>query len=180
MKDYRKFISQLNLPYLGTPPEVIPEIFNALVESFNLLLGSSQKFIDLGSGNGRIVIYSATNYRIRSVGVEIDESLIKEAKMCVKKLKRKKKIRRKYFKLLSIRHEDLFRQNLQKYDFIYIYSLPTMQKSLHHVIITAKSHAIFISFAYELKGFETLLKFEYCLECKHDKKIWKTYFYKKL
>ena len=180
MKDSRKIISQLSLPYLGTPPEVIPEIFKVLVESFNLLLGSSQKFIDLGSGNGRIVIYSAINYRIKSVGIEINESLIKEAKQCVKKLKRTKKIRKKYFKFLNIRQEDLFRQNLQKYDFIYIYSLPTMQKSLHHVIETAKSHAIIISFAYELKGFEKLLKFEYCLESKHNNKIWKTHFYKKL
>ena len=84
-----------------------------------------------------------------------------------------------YWKL-DVQNHHLFRQNLQKYDFIYISSLPTMQKSLHHVIETAKSHAIIISFAYELKGFEKLLKFEYCLESKHNNKIWKTHFYKKL
>ncbi|MEJ2296238.1 MAG: class I SAM-dependent methyltransferase [Candidatus Lokiarchaeota archaeon] len=78
MKDYRKFISQLSLPYLGTPPEAIPKIFNTLKEKFNLIPNSSQTLIDLGSGNGRIIIYSAIHYKIKSVGIEIDKSLIDE------------------------------------------------------------------------------------------------------
>jgi cyclopropane fatty-acyl-phospholipid synthase-like methyltransferase len=71
MKDYRKFISQLSLPYLGTLPEVIPSIFDTLTERFNLKCDSSQKLIDLGSGNGRIIIYSVINYGIKSVGITV-------------------------------------------------------------------------------------------------------------
>jgi 16S rRNA G966 N2-methylase RsmD len=180
MSDYRKFISQLSLPYLGTPPEVIPAIFDILRDKFNLIHDSSQKFIDLGSGNGRTVIYSAINYRIESVGIEINKNLINEAYQTIKSLKRTKKIDRKISKLISIRNEDLFMQNLLEYDFIYIYSLPTMQKSLIHVFKTTKNRAIIVSFAYELKGFDLFLNYEYCLERQHDTKIWKTYFYRKL
>ena len=154
MTNYRKFISQLSLPYLGTPPEVIPSIFNTLTERFNLKRNSLQKLIDLGSGNGRIILYSAINYGIKSVGIEIDENLIEEAKETIKSLKREKKINKKLIKLIEIRNEDLFRQDLQEYDFIYIYSLPSMQKSLHHVFKTTKPKAIIISFKYELKSFD--------------------------
>ena len=180
MKDYRKFISQLSLPYLGTPPEVIPSLFTALEERFNLKHNSSQKLIDLGSGNGRIIVYSAINYGIKSVGIEIDENLIEEAKETIKALKREKKITKKLIKLIEIRNEDLFTQDLQEYDFIYIYSLPSMQKSLQHVFKTAKPVAIIISFKYELKGFDSYLQYEECLEIKHNNMVWKLDFYKKI
>ncbi len=180
MTDYRKFISQLSLPYLGTPPEVIPSLFDTLKGRFNLKRNSSQKFIDLGSGNGRIIIYSAINYGMKSVGIEINENLIEEAKETIKSLKYEKKIDKKLIKLIEIRNEDLFTQDLQKYDFIYIYSLPSMQKSLNHVFKTAKAEAIIISFKYELKGFKSYLHCEYCLESELKNTILKAYFYKKL
>ncbi len=180
MEDYRKFISQLSLPYLGTPLELIPSIFDTLTEKFYLKRNSSQKFIDLGSGNGRIIIFSAVNYGVKSVGIEIDENLIEEAKETIKSLKREKKIHRKLFKLIEIRNEDLFTQDLQEYDFIYIYSLPSMQKSLNHVFKTTKPEAIIISFKYELKGFDSYLQYEDCLEIKHENKVWKVDFYKKI
>ena len=180
MKDHHKFISQLSLPYLGTPPELIPSIFDTLVKKFNLLHDSSQKIIDLGSGNGRIVIFSAINYRIKSVGIEIDENLIEEAYERIKSLKREKIINRKISKLIKIRNDDLFMQDLQVYDFIYIFSLPSMQKSLNHIFLTAKKGAIIISFKYELIGFEMYLNYEDCLKFKYDDKIWEVHFYKKL
>jgi 16S rRNA G966 N2-methylase RsmD len=180
MKDYRKFISQLSLPYLGTPPEVIPEIFNTLKEKFNLMHNSSQRLIDLGSGNGRIIIYSAIHYKIKSVGIEIDKILIDEAKETIKSLKKKKEISRKLIKLIKFRNDNLFLQKLHDYDYIYIFSLPSMQKSLNHVFKTAKSQAIIISFKYELKGFENYLNFEYCLKIKYNDKIWEVYFYRKI
>jgi len=179
MKDYRKFVSKLSLPYLGTPQEAIPRIFKTLNEKFNLKHNSSQQLIDLGSGNGRIVIFSAINYGIKSVGIEIDENLIEETYEAIKSLKREKKICRKLTKLIEIRNEDLFMQNLQNYDFIYIFSLPSMQKSLNHVLITAKTDAIVISFKYKLKGFESYLHYEYCLQIKHNINLLNVYFYKK-
>jgi 16S rRNA G966 N2-methylase RsmD len=179
MEDYQKFISQLSLPYLGTPPEVIPLIFNTLTERFNLLCNSSQKLIDLGSGNGRIIVYSAINYGIKSVGIEIDKNLIEEAIETIKSLKREKKISKKLIKLIEIRNEDLFTQDLRNYDFIYIYSLPSMQKSLNHLFKTAKSQSIIISFKYKLKSFKSYLHLEYCLENEVKNTILKAFFYKK-
>jgi len=178
MADYHKFISKLSLPYLGTPPEVIPLIFDVLTERFNLKHDSSQSLIDLGAGNGRIIIYSAINYGIKSIGMEIDEVLIEEAYEKIKSLKMRKK--GNLTKLIKIRNEDLFLQNLKEYDFIYIFSLPSMQKSLNHVFITAKRGAVFISFKYELIGFESYLNYEYNLKIEDDDNIWEAYFYKKI
>ena len=180
MVDYRKFISKLSLPYLGTPPEVIPSIFDTLVKKFDLKHNSSQSFIDLGSGNGRIIIYSAINYGIKSVGIEIDENLIEEAYERIKTLNRSKKVSRKQKKLIEIRNRDLFNQNLQNFDYIYIFSLPSMHKSLNHVLITTKKGGIVISFKYELVGFEKYLNLEYFLKIERDDKIWGVYFYKKM
>lgn len=179
MADYHNFISKLSLPYLGTPPEAIPPIFDTLTKRFNLKCDSSQSLIDLGSGNGRIIIYSAINYGIKSVGIEIDEVLIEEAYEKIQSLKLRKQVSRNLTKLINIQNEDLFMQNLQEFDFIYIYSLPSMQRSLNHVFLTAKSQAVIISFNYELNGFETYLNYEYCLDIKYKKKIWKAFFYRK-
>jgi len=179
MEEYRNFITKLSLPYLGTPSEAIPKIFETLNEKFGLKHNSSQQIIDLGSGNGRIIIFSAINYGIKSVGIEIDSTLIEEANHSIKMLKNDKKISRKCIKLIEIKKEDLFLQNLQEFDFIYIYSLPSMQRSLNHVFLTAKSQAVIISFNYELNGFESYLNYEYCLDIKYGKKIWKAFFYRK-
>ena len=179
MADYRNFISKLSLPYLGTPPEVIPLIFDTLTKRFDLKHNSSQSIIDLGSGNGRIIIYSAINYGIKSIGIEIDETLIEEAYGTIKSLKQENQISRNLTKLIEIRNEDLFLQDLKEFDFIYIYSLPSMQKSLNHVFKTAKGGAIFISFKYELVGFELYLDYEYNLKIANEDNIWEVNFYKK-
>ncbi len=179
MSDYLKFVSQLSLPFLETPWELIPNIFNLLAEKFNLIHNSSQKLIDLGAGNGRVVIYSALNYGIKSIGIEINHNLMEEAKEIIKTLKQEKSYRKELFRLIELRNEDLFQQNLKDYDFIYIYSLPSMQKSLNHVFKTAKNGAIFISFKYELNGFDSYLQKEYSLEIDQKNKVWTAYYYKK-
>ena len=73
---------------------------------------------------------------------------------------------------------DIFEQNIKKFDFIYIYSLPTMQKFLNHVFNTAKSDAVFISYKYPLKNFESYLKLDYVLK-DNDNNQDISYFYRK-
>jgi SAM-dependent methyltransferase len=180
MVDYFKLISQLSLPYLETPQEIIPKIFRVLERRFNLKHNSSQKFIDLGSGNGQIVIYTALNYRIKSFGVEINETLLLEAKEKIKILRKRNRKMHKLVKLIKIRNIDLFKVNLHDYDYIYIYSLPTMHKYLNHVFKSAKRHSVITSFMYELKGFDSYLQYKDILEIKHDNKVWKVYFYIKI
>ena len=178
IKDNYKICSLLDLPFLETDLEHLTKIFQILEQKFHLMKNSKQKIIDLGSGDGRVVIYSGLNYSIRSIGIEIDSDLIKEAKKYIKLLKKKKIHKSKNFRKVKIKMGDIFEQDINKYDFIYLYSLPTMQKFLKHVFKTAKRGAVIISYKYPLKEFEGYLKLEYILK---DEDINHNicYFYKK-
>ncbi|MHA2325515.1 MAG: hypothetical protein ACXACB_08945, partial [Promethearchaeota archaeon] len=61
-KDYENFLSQLELPYLETKNYYLHQIFKTLEQKFGLVKNSQQVFIDLGFGNGQVVIFSALNY----------------------------------------------------------------------------------------------------------------------
>ena len=150
--NYNEIQSQLALPYLSSHEGVLEGIFNILESKFHLKKKSNQSFIDLGSGNGNVVIYSGINYSIKSIGIEINENLIKEAKDLIKSLNWRQ---RRYIRIMR---GDLFQYNLEKYDFIYIFSLPSMQKFLDHVFRTAKKGAVVISYKYSLSNMDKLLK----------------------
>lgn len=144
--------SQLALPYLSTRSEVLEGIFNILETKFGLKKRSRQSFIDLGSGNGKVVLFCGVNYKIKSVGVEINNQLFKEAKISLKRLNW---VTRHYIKF---KNEDLFSQNLEKYDFVYIYSLPTMHKFLHHLFSSLKKGAVIISYKYPLLSMKEVIE----------------------
>jgi len=175
--DSYKLHSQLALPFLETNLGYLGEIFNILELKFGLKKNSSQKFIDLGSGDGRIVIHVARNYCIRSIGIEINSNLINEAIEQVNSLKKKKMLKRRVFNNIKFIEFDFFKINLKKYDFIFTYSLPSMQKYLRHLFKTAKSTAIVISHKYELNQFDSLLNLKYKLSHSEGKNNIHTYFY---
>jgi len=176
-KNYR-ICSLLDLPFLESKRNHIEQIFQILEQRFNLKRNSKQRLLDLGSGDGRIIIHAGLNYGILSVGYEINPDLIKEATQQIKLLKKQKVHKRNNFRKIKIKMGDLFEQNIKKFDFIYIYSLPTMQKFLNHVFNTAKSGAVFISYKYPLKNFESYLKLDYVLkDNKNNQDI--SYFYRK-
>jgi precorrin-6B methylase 2 len=61
-------------PYVGTPERVIARML-ALAK-----VGPSDTVIDLGSGDGRIVIYAAARLNARGIGVEMMPHLIQESR----------------------------------------------------------------------------------------------------
>ncbi len=179
-KDSSYIFSQLELPFLETPPDLLEEIFHILRDRFGLKRNSNQKMIDLGAGNGTVIIYSALNYNIESFGIEINSNLIDETKTRIRILKVKHNHKRSILKNIKIELGDFYQKNLKKFDFIYIYSLPTMQKYLKHVFFTAKKGAIIISHKYPLNGLNSYLKLDYELIQKKGNKEFTTYFYSRL
>lgn len=177
---YYEFQAQLSLPFLSTSPDALDQIFNTLTKHFDLQKNSTQRFIDLGAGDGNIIIYSALNYNISSVGIEINSNLINEIKDRIRILKESKKYEKKILRKIKIKKGDLFQQDLRKYDFVYLFSLPTMQKFLKHVFITAKVGTIFISYKYPLNNFDLFFKLEYVLDTNIKNDLIQTYFYRKL
>ncbi|MBY9004177.1 MAG: class I SAM-dependent methyltransferase [Candidatus Lokiarchaeota archaeon] len=172
--------AQLSLPFLSTSSKALTHIFNVLEKRFSLKKGSTQKFIDLGAGNGNVIVHSALNYSISSLGIEINEILIDEIKERIKILKEKKLYSSKILHKIVIKKMDLFQQDLSNFDFVYLFSLPTMQKYLKHVFLTAKEGAIIISYKYPLDGFDSIIQLEYVLDIKQEKELVKTYYYKKV
>ncbi len=178
--NFDKFHSQLNLPFLETDYKYIIEILETLQLKFGLVRNSKQKLIDLGAGNGSFVICSALNYNIKSYGVEIDQNLINEANNRINSLKKEGNYNKSLFRKILITLGDLYLLNLIKFDFIYIYSLPSMHKYLKHVFSTIKKGAIIISHKYHLDGFTSILKEEYRLTHRNCKEGVFTFFYKKI
>lgn len=179
LKTFEKLQSQLDLPYLETDNKFIKEIFQTLELEFGLESNSKQKFIDLGSGNGNVVIYAVLNYNIKSYGIEINQTLIKEAKIKIESLKNKAIYHRKLLNNIKIKWGDFYLLNLNEYNFIYIYSLPSMQKYLKHVFNTIRKNAIIISHKYRLEDFDSIIKDEYSLIHKNEKPEIFTFFYRK-
>ncbi|MHA1490650.1 MAG: class I SAM-dependent methyltransferase [Promethearchaeota archaeon] len=180
MKNFYKINSQLALPFLGTKQEFLKQIFETLSLKFGLVNYSNQRFIDLGSGDGRIIIYSTLNYGIKSTGIEINSDLIKEAQERVKSLKKEKKIKKGLVRKIKNINGDFFEQDLVKYDFIYIYGLPTVEKFLKHIFLTAKNKAVIISYEYPFKVLKSCLKLVYRLDHKNENQEASTFFYRKI
>ena len=179
-KNYYNLSSRLLLPYLETNRECLKEIFNILVLNFSLKKGSKQKFIDLGSGDGRVVIFCTENYEIESHGIEIDKNMHQQAKRNLNKLKKDKKNRFKNLRQVKLEQADLFERNLSDFDYIFIFSFPPMQKYLRHVFKTAKKGAIIISYGYELNSFADILNLRNTSTFKQKKENVSIFFYEKI
>lgn len=178
-RNFDIFHSQLDLPFLETDNKLIEEIFQTLESKFGLKKNSNQKMIDLGAGKGNIVIFSALHYGIKSYGIEIDNNLVKEAELRIQSFKKSRTFKQRLFKKIKIISSDFYLINLKKYDFIYIYSLPSMHKYLNHIFTTAKKEAIFISHKYKFDIFSSFLKNKFKLTHNKNKQEIFTFFYEK-
>ncbi|TFG08542.1 MAG: class I SAM-dependent methyltransferase [Promethearchaeota archaeon] len=172
---------QLDLPFLETDNAHVIEIFKTLHTKFGLRKNSNQKLVDLGAGSGRIIIFAAINYGIKSFGIEIDQNLIHEIKEFINFLKREKKCQHKIVRKIIIKLGDFYSVKLSKFDYIYMYSLPTMHQYLNHVLQTAKKGAVVISYKYPIHNYEDLLKLEeMLLHGDENKNTCFTFFYSKI
>jgi len=179
-KNFWKLHSQLDLPFLETDNGFLAEIFQTLECKFGLESNSGQKMIDLGAGNGNVIIYAALNYNIKSYGIEIDINLVNEAKLRIQSFKKSGTFKKRLLSKIKIKPGDFYLHNLKNYDFIFIYSLPTMHKYLNHIFATAKEGAIIISHKYKFDIFSSFLKLKYELAHYKDKQLIFTFFYEKI
>jgi protein-L-isoaspartate O-methyltransferase len=67
-------------PYVGTPEDAIPAMLS-LAE-----VKADEKVIDLGSGDGRIVIAAARDFHAVALGVEARERLVRESRRRIREL----------------------------------------------------------------------------------------------
>ena len=91
-------------------------------------------------------------FRIKAIGVEINDQLFREARYAQKQsgLRRARVVK-----------GDLFQQDLSGFDFVFIYSLPDNQRFLTHVFQTARSGAVIVAYKYALDELVQLLALEH-------------------
>jgi tRNA A58 N-methylase Trm61 len=98
-------------PYIPTPEDIIPKM---------LALASvmpGETVFDLGSGDGRMVIAAARDFRARVVGVELRRRLVRECRKKVKEmgLSRQVTISCRNFKKVDLRKADVLATYLSSY-----------------------------------------------------------------
>ncbi len=117
--------------YLPTPQHVVTR----MLEEANLMPG--QKLIDLGSGDGRIVLTAAKQFGARSVGYEIDKDLVA--------ISRSKIAAAQVAESASIEASDMFKADLTDVDVLAIYLYPAVMDQLKKQIEHMRPGTIVVS-----------------------------------
>jgi precorrin-6B methylase 2 len=105
-----------DIPYVPTPPAVV-EAMLAMAS-----LGADDVLIDLGSGDGRIVIAAAKQFGARAIGVELDHALVRES--------RSNAVREHVSNKAEFVEGDLFRQDLHTASVVTLYLTPSVNLRL--------------------------------------------------
>ncbi len=103
-------------PYVPTPQVVV----DAMLEFAKV--GPRDFVIDLGSGDGRIVITAAERYSARGFGVEIDPELVELSNAEAKK--------RGFAERVSFRQQDVLQAKIDEASVVTLYLLPGMMQQL--------------------------------------------------
>ena len=105
-----------DIPYVPTPQPVV----EAMLKLANVR--DTDFVVDLGSGDGRIVITAAKEYHARALGVELDHALVSEARATAVRLQLGDKA--------TFVEGDLFRQDLRKATVVTVYLTPSVNLRL--------------------------------------------------
>jgi uncharacterized protein (TIGR03000 family) len=99
---------------------------------------------DLGCGDGRIVVTAAKKYGCKAVGFDIDPDRIKEARENVRKAG--------VGDLVTIKQEDIFKQDLSKASVVTLYLLPELNVRLIPQLEKLKPGSRIVSHDFPTKG----------------------------
>ena len=97
-------------PYYPTPDSIVERMLDLVA------LKAGEKMVDLGSGDGRIVIMAAQKYHADATGIELDGDLYISSTAKIQKLGLQKTAR--------IVHGDILKQNYAFADVVTVYLLP--------------------------------------------------------
>ena len=126
-------------PYYPPPLSVVEKMLR-LGE-----LKAGEIMFDLGSGDGRIVIMAAQQFKARAIGIEIDKDLVKLSADRIRKLGLEP--------LASVLNSDLLKQNYSSADLITVYLLPGfIDKAQPLLDRQLKKGARVVSHDFELKN----------------------------
>lgn len=108
-------------PFVPTPPAVVEAMLNLAG------VGPKDHVVDLGSGDGRIVLMAATKFKASGLGVDIDQDLVDLANESARKQGVEKRAR---FLRQDVRQADLSRATV-----LTLYLLPGMMTQLRNKVL---------------------------------------------
>jgi hypothetical protein len=148
----------LGAPFVPTSSKIIDET----LKRANLKKG--KVFIELGSGDGRVVREAVRQFKVNGTGIEINPFLLVFSKLIAK------------LSNVSVKYEskNLFSVDLSNTDYIFLFLLPRTLKKLGEVNLKkCKKGSLIICHGFKLPGWEEKLV------DKIDRKTFPTYFYQK-
>jgi SAM-dependent methyltransferase len=128
--------AQEDVPFVTTPDNVTVAMLQIAG------VGAGDYVIDLGSGDGRIVIVAAKQFGARGLGVEIVPNLVKES--------RENARRAGVAAMAEFREQDLFKTDLSKATVVTLYLLPEVNLQLRPQILALKPGTRIVSHDWDM------------------------------
>jgi ubiquinone/menaquinone biosynthesis C-methylase UbiE len=126
-------------PYYPTPETIVVK----MLELGGLKTG--EKMVDLGSGDGRIVIAAAQKFHADAVGVELDKDLCRQSLERIRKLGLEK--------TAKIIEGDIFKQDYSSADLVTVYLLPNSNDKVQPLLERQlKKGARVVAHDFEFRG----------------------------
>lgn len=124
--------------FVPTPNDVVAKMLE--------IAGVKQEsvLVDLGSGDGRIVIAAAKTYGCQAIGYEIDPRLVEVSREAVTK--------EKLESLARIEHEDIFTRDLSGADVVTVFLYPRLMERLIPQFNKLKPGSRVVSHQFEMPG----------------------------
>ncbi|MCS7293551.1 MAG: 50S ribosomal protein L11 methyltransferase [Gloeomargarita sp. SKYBB_i_bin120] len=126
-----------DVPYVPTPQPVV----DAMLKLANV--NSEDVLVDLGSGDGRIVISAVKDHGVkRAVGIEIDPALVAESRRNIEAAGIADRA--------EIIQQNLFDADLSKYTVITMYLLPSVNLRLRPKLLRLRPGTRIVSHAFDM------------------------------
>ena len=145
-------------PYVPTSSKILDEILK------EARLEKGQLFIELGSGDGRVLRRAVKNFQVKGVGVDMNPLLIIYSKTLTS-----------FMNLNNIHFKvgDIYKEDLKKADAIFLFLLPrTVNKLREKILGECRKNTLVISHGFKIEGWE-----KYLVKTQ-KRKLFSTYFYK--
>lgn len=127
-------------------------------------LKKGQVFLELGSGDGRVVRQAVKSFGVIGRGIDVNYLLILYSRLQAKLAK---------LENIDFKTQDVFKTDLSKADVIFVFLLPGLLKKLAPKFKNeCKKKALIISHGFKIEGMEKELSH------KIDRKFFPTYYYK--
>lgn len=130
-------------PYVPTKQKEVDSILAAAH------LKRGQFFIELGSGDGRVVRTAVSRYHMRGVGIEIHPLLLWWSQFLT---------HIQQLKTITFKRENFYKTDLSHADVIFLFLMPnTLKKLRAKMLAECKKNTLIISHGFKIEGWEQYL-----------------------